>query len=405
MPQSCGDDPVPPPPGLGAEHIVDFDYFVPAGADADVYRALKRLHEDGRPDILWTPRHGGHWILTRSEDIRWVRGEPIVFSREEFAIPRGSFNRLMPPVNVDPPYHARFRMLLNPFFRPAAVAALRERARSTAVELIEALKPRGGCEFVGEFARVMPVVVFLDLLNLPTDRRDEFVGWAGAFINAQSQDAKDAAAAEVEAFLKAVLDAREADPGEDLFSRIVSWRRSPHFQDESEIMGMAMAVFLGGLDTVSAMMSFTAHHLASDPDARRRLVEEPALIPKAAEEFLRRHGLAMTSRVLKDDVVRKGVTLRKGDLVLVADPLAGIDERAYPNPLQIDFDRDLPTHDSFGNGVHRCVGEHLARMELIVFLEEWLQRIPEFRLDPAHPAISYSGVVLGMAQLGLTWEG
>src|SRR5262245_44659843 len=112
------------PPHVPADRVVDFDYFNPEGlADGeDVYTALKRLHD--KPDILWTPRHGGHWIVTRAEDVRWVRDEPNLFSRTEFIIPRGLMNTLMPPVNVDPPYHARFRAVLNPSFTPGVIRSL-----------------------------------------------------------------------------------------------------------------------------------------------------------------------------------------------------------------------------------------------------------------------------------------
>jgi cytochrome P450 len=150
-------------------------------------------------------------------------------------------------------------------------------------------------------------------------------------------------------------------------------------------------------------MSFTARHLASCAEARRLLVEQPSLIPQAAEEYIRRHGLTMTARHIKQDIVRKGVTMKRDEMLLVVDPSAGIDERAYPNPLEIDYHRGATTHDTFGNSIHRCVGEHLARMELIVFMEEWLRRIPEFDLDPARPSRTYSGPVCGVSQLGLRW--
>jgi cytochrome P450 len=393
----------PRPSHVPAERVVDFDYFHPQGLDRDdVYTVLKRLHD--KPDILWTPRYGGHWIVTRSEDVRWIRQEAMLFSHEEFVIPRGLYHRLMPPTNVDPPYHARFRAMLNPTFRPKEVEKLRARSQELAGDLIDQLKPRGGCEFVGEFGRIMPVIVFLHLIELPTERRDEFVGWAMRFINADDQQAKDRAGDEVARFIGRVLDEREADPGEDLFSRIVAWRKHPLFRSEDEVIGTAMTVFLGGLDSVTNLMSFTIRHLAAHPEARRRLVENPELIPRAAEEYIRRHGVALSARVLKEDVTRKGVTMKKDDMVLVIDALAAIDERVWPDPMTIDFDRQIETHDTFGNGVHKCVGEHLARMELAVFIEEWLRRIPEFRLDPAIPSITTSGVIIGMSQLGLRWD-
>ena len=402
MDQQPDDAKVDPPSHVPAEHIVDFDYLYPGGtARDDIYTVLKPLH--ALPDILWSPRNGGHWIVTRSDDVRWVRAEHTIFSHEEFGVPRGSMNVLMPPVTVDPPRHARFRAVLNPAFTPAAARDLKAYARDVAGELIDRIKPRGACDFVADFARIMPVMVFLRVLGLPADRRDDFVRWALGYTTARDQETKDESAARIAAFLSAELDERERNPRGDLLSRIAAWRKNPRFEDEAEVMGMAMVTFIGGLDTLSNLMSFAARHLADDGDARRRLAARPELIARAAEEYIRRHGLTMTGRVIRSDVTRKGVTMKRDDMLLVIDPLAGLDERAYPDPLMVDFERDCAVHDSFGNAAHKCVGEHLARMELIVFIEEWLQRIPEFRLDPGKPALTYSGPVIGMSQLGLVF--
>jgi cytochrome P450 len=294
--------------------------------------------------------------------------------------------------------------VLNPYFTPAAVSRLEGAIRATTVELIEGFRPRGRCEFIAEFSRVMPVVVFLTLLQLPTERRAQFVEWGRAYINAPDQPTKDHAAAVVAEFLRGVLDEREANPGKDLFSSIAAWRRNPRFQSEEEVIGMAMVSFLAGLDTVTGLLSFTASHLAAHPEARRRLAQKPEIIPQAAEEYIRRYGLSHSGRLITDDVTRKGIAMKRGEIMLVVDALCSMDERAYPNPLEVDFDRDNSVHDTFGNGVHRCVGEHLARLEMRVFLEEWTARIPEFRTDPEMPPVTYSGVVIGMSQLGLIWS-
>jgi cytochrome P450 len=391
------------PPHLAQAHIVDFDYLHPACFDgADVYSALKPLHD--LPDILWTPRNGGHWIVTRSEDVRWVRERHEIFSHQEFGIPRGAMNVLMPPVTVDPPYHARFRAVLNPAFTPAAVRRLTGHARSVAAELIDQLAPRGGCEFVNEFARVMPVIVFLKVMGLDASRRAEFVEWAVGYTRAKDQETKDRCAERVAAFLAEELDARERNPGDDLLSRIVAWRKNPRFGHEGEVLGMAIVTFIGGLDTLSNLMSFVARHLADHADARQQLIEQPALLMPAVEEYIRCHGLTMTGRLIRQDVTRKGVAMKRDDMLLVIDPLAGIDERAYPDPLSIDFHRQNAVHDSFGNAEHKCIGEHLARMELAVFLEEWLKRIPDFAIDPESKPVTYSGPVVGMSELRLVWH-
>ncbi len=397
-------DPISAPGHIPADVVIDWDYLHPAGIEeSDIYTALKRLH--GYPsDILWTPRNGGHWIVSRADDIRWVREEAEIFSHEEFILPPGSMNTLMPPTNVDPPYHARFRAVLNPVFAPGRIRKLTASTRAMTGALIDRIVPNGKCEFQRDFARVMPVHVFLGMLDLPTDRGEEFVSWATSYVHAKNQDEREWATAKVMGFLRDILDDRAANPGDDMFSRIVGFRKNPRFQREEEVMGMAMNSFIGGLDTVTNMLTFTAWHLATHPEHRRRLIAEPGIVGRAAEEYLRRFGLAVTARIIKSDVGRKGLAMKKGDYLLVVDPLAGIDERIWDNPTEIDFDRDARGHDTFGNGVHRCVGEHLARMELTLFLGEWLRRIPDFELDPEVPPVTCGGAVIGMPQLGLRWK-
>src|SRR5262249_53891741 len=143
---------------------------------------------------------------------------------------------------------------------------------------------------------------------------------------------------------------------------------------------------------VANVLAFMARHLAQHPEHRRRLRDEPATIPRAIEEFLRRFGLSNTGRLILSDVERKGVTMKKDEMIMVPIGCSSIDDRHYADPFAIDFDRpgifdrhDLPTHNTFGNGPHKCVGAPLARAEFKIFLEEWLRRIPDFRLDAERP--------------------
>jgi cytochrome P450 len=400
---------VPKPAHVAAELVVDFDYLHPEGIESgDVYRVLKRLH-DG-PDIQWTPRNGGHWIVTRAEDIRWVQLTHTLFSRTESFIPRGSVKAVLPPLTVDPPMHTRFRAVLNPFFRPAKVAELRDKVRTVTRELAAKMRPNGGCEFVTEFAQIMPVVMFLGIVDLPVERREEFHEQASGFIHATDAESRDRHLKSVSRYLKGVLDERYANPGDDLLSAIAAWRDNPRFGGDHEMLGMALVVFFGGLDTVANMLSFTARHLAGHPEHRRQIRENPEIIPRAVEEFIRRFGLSSTGRLIRDDVERKGARMKKDEMIWVATGLASLDERKYPDPFKLDFDRpenferDRPAHDTFGNGPHKCVGAPLARAELEIFLEEWLRLIPDFRLDPAQPVVTHLGGVSGIDRLHLLWD-
>lgn len=394
---------VPVPPHVPADRVVDFDYLHPLGMEQgeDVYTAWKRLHRG--PDIVWTPLNGGHWILTRGEDIKYIQENFEIFSHEEFTVPRGSSPVTMPPLTVDPPLHARYRAVLNPSFTPTRVQEMREQAEELTADLARQLKPRGRCEFVNEFARVMPVTMFLGIVDLPLDERERFVEWGLKFMTSNIAEEKLGAHRKVMNYLQKILDERYANPGDDLLSRIAKWRDSPRFQGDHEVIGMALLVFFGGLDTVANMLSFTVRHLAENPGQRRRLIEDPAIVPQASEEYIRRFGLSNTGRLIKRDFEYKGVKFKKDEMVMVPISLSSMDDRLYQAPLEIDFDRQ-PVHNTFGNGPHKCVGAPLARAELQVFLEQWLKIIPDFRLDPEHPPVSHSGSVNGMTSLHLVWD-
>lgn len=393
---------VPVPPHVSRERVVDFDYLHPPGMeDGDVYTAWKRLH-DG-PDIIWTPRNGGHWILTRGADIRYVQENFEVFSHEVFTIPRGSSTVHMPPLTVDPPLHARYRAVINPFFTPNRIAGMRERVEKLTIGLANSLKPAGGCEFVNAFARIMPVEMFLGIVDLPLENRAEFVEWGVTFITSTNAREKLGAQEKVVAYLRKILEERTTNPGDDLLSRIAAWRGNARYQGEHEVIGMAMLVFFGGLDTVANMLSFIVRHLAQHPEHRQRLREHPEIIPQAVEEFVRRFGLSNTGRLVTRDFDYKGVRFMKDEMVMVPIALSSMDERLYDDPLTIDLDR-RPVHSTFGNGPHRCVGAPLARTELAVFLEHWLRIIPDFQLDPRHPPVTHSGAVNGVDSLHLVWN-
>ena len=401
----CDGAPPAIPPHVDPALVVDFDYMNPAGiAEGDVFRALARLHRG--PDISWTPHHGGHWIATRGEDIQWIQERHELFSNAEKNVPKGSFPS-MPPITENPPDHTRYRAVLNPYFARRRVEEHYEaKSRAVIAALIEGLRPLGRCEFVADFATIAPLKIFWDFVDLPYERREDFLRWGSRFMTNASLEDRAQANRELTDYLGQLLDERLEEPGDDVFSGISQWRTNPRYKHRGELLGMAQLVFLGGLDTVAASMGFCMHRLAERPELQERLKRDPAIVPAAVEEMIRRHGLSNTGRMLRRDVVRKGAAMREGDMIMVMNSLSSIDERLYDDPFTVDFDRGPVHHNSMGNGPHKCVGQHLARMEMRVFLEEWSQRMPLVRIDPAAPAPrSRAGSVIGMEHLHLVWDG
>ncbi|MDO7834800.1 cytochrome P450 [Sphingobium sp. HBC34] len=397
------------PDHVPADRVVDFDYMHPEGLEGGtVYDVLRALQQG--PDIVWTPRYGGHWVVTRFDDVKWVQENFAIFSHEEFTIPREASPVKMPPLTVDPPNHARYRAVLNPYFTPKRVAKMGDQARALTNELIDRLIDRGKCDFRKDFAEIMPAAMFLGIVDLPADRREQFVEWGKAFMHADNAQARQIALGPIVSYLSGKIEERYAGDGEDMLTAIARWRDNARFGGEHEVIGMALLVFFGGLDTVANLLSYVAWHLAEHPEHQRRLREDPAIIPAAAEEYFRRFGLSNTGRLILSDVTRDGVTMKAGEMVMVPIGAASIDDRRYSDPFTVDFDRPgnfAPgggSHNTFGNGPHKCLGQPLARAELKVFLEEWMKRVPEFRIDPERRPVSHMGSVNGVSHLHLVWD-
>jgi len=384
--------------------VVDFDYRNPKGIEeGDVYKAFARLHEG--PDIPWTPHHGGHWIATRADDIKWIQESWELFSNTEKSVPKGQMPP-MPPITFDPPDHSRYRAVLNPYFAKRRIEeGYQPRSREVIANLIEGLRGKGSCEFVSEFSVVAPLMIFWDFVNLPYEKRDQFLTWGKHAAGHGSAEERIAAFRSVQEYLSELLDERLEDLGDDVFTGISKWRENPRYRERWEIVGMAELVFFGGQDTVASQMGFAMLRLAERPELQQRLKDNPEIMPAAVEELIRRHGLSNTGRLVRQDVERKGSRMRAGDMIIVMNSLSGIDERAYPNAFTVDFDRGAVPHNSLGNGPHKCVGQHLGRMELRIFLEEWSRRMPIVRLAKGKPApSSHAGPVIGMNHLYLEWD-
>jgi cytochrome P450 len=282
---------------------------------------------------------------------------------------------------------------------------LTERARAVAIELIETLAPQGHCEFVGDFAKVLPVVVFLGMLDLPEEDRSILLPLADTVIRTSDKDIKTAAYKEIAEYLMAWIKSRTEQPGSDLLSKIATASVKGRPITTDEIFGLCSLLLVGGLDTVANMLSFIALYLAEHPDTQREIRDKPEMIPGAIEELMRRHGLPNTSRVVNCDLEYNGIQFKKDDMVQLPRVLYNLDERKIPDPLTVDLTRPQPVPNAtFGGGVHKCPGAILARSEIRVFLEEWLKRIPAFRTAPGFRKTTMGGGVNGIQAVDLIWD-
>ncbi|MBV9511792.1 MAG: cytochrome P450 [Caulobacteraceae bacterium] len=386
------------------ELVVDVDFFDVPGVEDDPHAAWLKIR-DGAPRVFYTPRNGGHWIVTRADDVEEVLKDYERFSSYA-SIPPGLVTEPYPnpPVGADPPEHGPYRQLLLPAFSPRAIADMESYIRSLTIELIEAFAGQGRCEFVDDFAQRMPIGVFLRFMGLPDSDRLRLLGYVNQRMRGEVEAERFAGHMALAAYAVEKVRERRRDPSDDLLGRIANGVIDGEPIQESKAVSMVVILLLAGLDTVVNTVSLIARLLATHPEHRRRLTHSPELIPQAVEELLRRFPVPNISRRVRNDIEFRDVRMRAGDGVLTIIPLTGLDETKYENPLEVDFDRELKPHVNFGMGVHRCVGSHLARLELRIFLEEWLKRIPDFELDPADPPAGVGGNVIGMGRLPLVWS-
>lgn len=399
------------PEHVPAQLIREFNFWTAPGmapqANGDPHAALECLRS--MPCIFYSPRNTpegyGTWVLTRAEDIRWVLQSPEAFSscRQLFSPMVGERWPLV-PLEVDPPAHTAYRAILNPMFAPKRMQQMRPLIRARAVELIEPLHERRRCEFMREFAFPFAVSVFLQFLGLGSERMVEFVGWAEQILHGADGRTRRTGATAVVEFLRTLLAERRNRPSGDFMSFLLEAKVDGRALSDDELIGMAVLVFIAGLDTVAAALGFDVYYLARNARAQRELRENPARISNAVEEMLRAFSTVHMVRVATRDIELHGVKIKAGDRVSCATMVANRDPEEFPNPDTVDFDRQVNRHVAFAYGPHRCLGSHLARREVTIALEEWLCRLPEFRLEAGAAPLTHGGTVFGIEDLTLAWS-
>jgi cytochrome P450 len=357
---------------------------------------------------FWSELYGGHWVVTRFEAIRHALQEPSTFSNESTIVSDPNPEYKFIPTFLDPPEHGKYRTLYNARFSPGMVNRITPAARAAANKYIDAFIDDGGCEFMTAFADPFPTDVFLNSINLPPEDTPLFVGWVHAVFGGLSGADPQAgvrAQMEMRDYFKEMLDRRRAEP-QDINVDILTYFLAATIDDkaipEDDILNMAVVLVLAGLDTTKSQLGYNFHYLATHPYDRERLVKDPSLLPTAIEELLRYHAFVPPARKLKHDIEYEGCPMQAGQMVLMPLWSATRDPRAFDDAGEVKLDREPNRHIAFGAGPHRCAGAHLARRELLVAMEEWHKRIPDYHLDAAQ-RITEHGWQCGPDNLPLVW--
>ena len=407
---------VPAPGHIPESAVYDFDmYFDPAYL-ADPHERVLDLVRTA-PPVFWTPRNGGHWMfMSHAANFKASRDTESFTSQFASREQLEAIRAMMPPgtppipqatpINLDPPEHGQYRAPLQQAFSPKAMLALKDDIRALANQLIDNVIDRGRCDLMVDIAEPLPVRVFLKMLGLPLERQDEYRALVKEHLSDPEPDPRKVMAKllRITAMMRDTILERRDHPRDDLISLL--WRSQingrPTTLDDMENYGVVL--FIAGLDTVMNGMGFGIRHLARDQALQAQLRANPKIIPEAAEELLRRYTFTVPTRKVARDVVFEGLQMKAGERVMLFLPAADLDESEFAGSERFDLNREKKAHIAFNTGPHRCLGSHLARVELQTLYEQMLARLPPFRLDPEHPPKFHGGHVIGVDTLSIIWD-
>lgn len=409
--------PVDVPDHIPPEAVYDFDMRADPGLLADPHERVRELLREA-PPVFWTPRNGGRWIVIGHPELFQASRDTETFSSglmppEMMQAAMAMMPKDMPripqatPITMDPPQHGIFRGPLQKTFSPRAAIARMDEIRELCDELIDKVIDQGHCDFISDIAEPLPVTVFLRMMGLPTSRLAEFRDLVHEFLAATSSENMMGQAGLSRKVANAMLDeikARQHDPKDDIISLL--WQTEVDGKPMTlELMeDYTVLLFIAGLDTVINGMGFAIRHLAVDQELQDKLRAQPDLIVEAVEEMLRRYSFTIPMRRLAKDTTLGGFNLKKGESLALYIPGADLDPREFDRPEEFDLDRENKVHISFGAGPHRCLGAHLARVELQVMYQQVLSRLPKFRLDPDKKAVFHSGNIIALDSLPIRWD-
>jgi cytochrome P450 len=388
----------------------DFSQEKPLGS----YWALAdRLREQG--PLYFNSFAQGYWIFTRYDAVKDIYKNPEIFSSESITPwdPEPIYRFV--PTQIDPPKHIKYRRILNPWFSPRQMDAAEPMIRSICRRLVEETAPLGRSNFVQEFALRYPTEAFLGVIGVDLAHADRFLVWVEDFFrgfggDVEGQRGMADALQSIRQYWVDALAERRNDPA-PREGDLASYLLAANYDEErpltdDERLDMLTVLVLAGLDTTRAQLGYMFRHLAMHPEDRRRLLDEPELIPSAVEEVLRFYTMIFgDGRKVTRDLEFHGAQLRKGDMVYGLVSGANRDPRVYERANEYVIDRKKNHHFGFASGPHRCLGLHLARREMQVAVEEWLRVIPDFWLATDSVIMERGGgAMTAPLDMPLEWE-
>ncbi len=368
----------------------------------DPHAHLRWMRENA--PVYWDEA-GRVWGIALYDDVMAVSRDPETFCNGEGIRPDTPSMPYL--INLDDPLHKKRRSLVNKGFTLRRVAEREPRVREICVDLIEKARARGRFDFVRDVASWLPLIVIGDMLGVEPDAYSSLLRWSDEMVCATGStdpscmERAQAAFVEYREYQSRVLADRRAHPRDDLVSILVHAQIDGDKLDDEELLMESLLILIGGDETTRHVISGGTYQLLQHPEQRRRLAQDPSRIPTAVEEMLRWvTPIQNMARTATRDVELRGQTIEKGDKLVLLYPSANRDAAVFRDPFTFDIARDPNDHVAFGYGAHFCLGASLARLELRVFFEELLQRMPGLQLatsDP--PPMRASNFIVGIEEL------
>jgi len=381
--------------------VRDFDHTDPAWTENPfpIWEQLRAVSP-----VVHTDRFLGCYLPTTYQAVKEIAYDTEHFSSRRVIVRdiRPEQTASAPPITSDPPAHKPAKQLLLPPFTPDAMKKLEPRVRAICNELIDEFIADGKCDAAARYTKHIPVRAIAHMLGIPEKDGELFIKWIHGILELGIKDdnALMSAVQEMDAYFADHIEHRKKHPSDDLISTLMNARdKDGQPLSDQHVRGSLRLLLIAGIDTTWSAIGSSLWHLAKTPADRNRLIAEPELMPLAVEELLRAYSpVTMAREVMKETTV-SGCPVKPGNMVLLSFPAANRDPAMFPDADKVVIDRKENRHAAFGLGIHRCVGSNLARMEMTVAIEEWLKRIPDFRLDPAGNVTWSEGTVRGPRQL------
>ena len=360
--------------------------------------------------VAHTDRYGGAWLPVRHEDISAIARDTDHFSSEGAVLankpPREEWISTAPiggapPITSDPPFHADARRLLLPAFSPQVVAEWEPEIRRLCNELIDNLEGLDVVDAAVQYAQNIPVYVIARMLGLPLEDSDYFRDTVHLVLEEIGAEFGDRRAGfeKLDAYLAVHVRDHIENPKDDLIGFLLNAKIYDQPLSPEHVVGTIILLMVAGIDTTWSSIGSSIWHLAHHPSDLARMVAEPELLPTAIEELLRAYAPVTMARIVSQDAEIGGCPVKQGDSVLLPFPAANRDPDVFENADTVIIDREVNRHVAFGLGIHRCLGSNLARLELRIAVEVFINRFPKFELaDPG--AVTWSlGQVRGPRKL------